>query len=90
MLSQDAECGPRSVSAERRSAELLDTGRADTATLIRELRTEVGHSFFPSSWDHLKINVSLATREALLWALKLGARHVWWLGRPDGTKDLPE
>lgn len=78
------------MSAERRLAELLNTGIANTATLIQELRTEVGHSLFPSSWDHFKINVSLATREALLRALELGARHVKWLGRTDGTKDLPE
>lgn len=90
MLSQDAECGPRSVSAEWRPAELLNTGSADTATLIWERRTEVGHSFSASSWDHLKINVSLATREALLWALELGGRHVRWLRRTDGTKGLSE
>lgn len=90
MLSQDAECRPLSVSAEQRPTELLDTGSADTATLIRELRTQVGHSFSPSSWDHLKINVSSAMREVLLWALELGARHVRWLRKPDGTKNLPE
>lgn len=90
MLSQDAECGPRSVSAEWRLAELLNTGSADTATPIRNCKAKWVTAFSPSSWDHLKINVCLARREALLWALELGGRHVRWRRRTDGTKDLPE